>query len=57
MSTGVVFIGATWLSMSVGSAEKDLSIDDIRWGEHWSGPKGGKQSIKGKVVLLKIWGG
>lgn len=34
-----------------------LSIKDINHREHWSGTKLKSKTLKGKVVLLKIWGG
>ena len=34
------------------------SLKQIKMGTHWAGPKlEGPQSLRGKVVLLKIWGG
>jgi|TARA_B110000196_G_scaffold273117_1_gene249392 hypothetical protein len=34
------------------------SLKQIKMGTHWAGPElEGPQSLLGKVVLLKIWGG
>jgi len=34
------------------------TTQDIQWGAHWAGPEvKAPADLKGKVVLLKIWGG
>lgn len=34
------------------------TTQDIKWGAHWAGPElKAPADLKGKVVLLKIWGG
>lgn len=41
-----------------GRAIGEGSIDKIEWGRQWAGPElSGTESLEGKVVLLKIWGG
>ncbi len=56
-----------WASMLIFSAAgvaiaqegevKELSIENIVHGRHWSGAEVKMDELKGKVVLLKIWGG
>ena len=46
------------LATSVYADESKLSTKEILWGNHWAGTKvKNSQALKGKVVLLKIWGG
>ncbi|MGY8690917.1 MAG: hypothetical protein ACKVHP_24660 [Verrucomicrobiales bacterium] len=33
------------------------SLKDVQWGDHWAGPEIKVSDLRGKVVLLKIWGG
>ena len=57
-----VFLLAAFLALPA-CAEKDTakvegSTKDIQWGQHWAGPElKAPADLKGKVVLLKIWGG
>lgn len=58
----IVGLGASWaFGQDKSIAKKGGSIDKIRWGQHWAGPelatKTAGKNLKGKVVLLKIWGG
>lgn len=40
------------------AAKVEGTTKDIRWGQHWAGPEvKAPADLKGKVVLLKIWGG
>ena len=52
---------APFASFAEGDAKNDVvegSIDRITLGKHWAGPElKAPESLKGRVVLLKIWGG
>ena len=39
-----------------GPADDDVRIDDLRFGEYWYGQNITLKDLKGKVVLLEIWG-
>ena len=53
----MLLLGAS-IALAATAAGADLTIKDITWGEHWSGTKvDSARDLKGKVVLLKIWGG
>jgi len=57
-----ILLAAAFLSLPA-CAEKDTtkvegSTKDIQWGQHWAGLElKAPADLKGKVVLLKIWGG
>lgn len=38
------------------SATSDSKIDQIQLGTHWFGPELTVEKLRGKVVLLEIWG-
>ena len=39
-----------------GPADDNVRIDDIRFGTYWYGQDVTLKDLKGKVVLLEIWG-
>jgi len=40
------------------SEKVEETTEDIRWGKHWAGSEvKAPADLKGKVVLLKVWGG
>ena len=39
-----------------GPADDNVRIDDIRFGTYWAGLDVTLKDLKGKVVLLEIWG-
>jgi len=57
-----ILLAAAFLALPA-CAEKDAakvegSTKDIKWGQNWAGPElKDPADLKGKVVLLKIWGG
>lgn len=38
------------------SESSTSTIDDIGFGTHWFGPEINVEDLRGKVVLLEIWG-
>lgn len=39
-----------------GPADANARLDDIRFGTYWAGQDVTLKDLKGKVVLLEIWG-
>ena len=33
-----------------------ITVSDLNLGKHWFGPEVTKQDLRGKVVLVEIWG-
>lgn len=62
----VVAIGLLGLAIAAGSrafgadgqgpADDNARIDDVRLGTYWAGQDITLKDLKGKVVLLEIWG-
>lgn len=58
-----IFLATLLLSIPVQAGQQDNtkvegSTKEISWGKHWAGPEvKAPADLKGKVVLLVIWGG
>lgn len=39
-----------------GTAEPDSKVEDLDLGTYWYGTEISKEDLKGKVVLVEIWG-
>ena len=53
---------AAFLALPACADQENKKVEgttkDIQWGQPWAGPEvKGHADLKGKVVLLKIWGG
>ncbi len=44
------FLPATALS------QESVSIQDAKLGDYWFGPKLNAEDLKGRIVLLELWG-
>jgi len=57
-----VLLATTCLALTACADQDNAKVEgttkDIRWGNHWAGTEvKAPEDLKGKVVLLKIWGG
>lgn len=58
-----LFLAFAFLSLPLQGGQQDNTkvegaTKDIQWGKHWAGPElKAPDELKGKVVLLVIWGG
>ena len=57
-----IFLATACLALTAcadqDNAKVEGSTKDIHWGNHWAGPEvKAPANLKGKVVLLTIWGG
>lgn len=44
------------LSFSGAAFAKVESLEGMRMGEHWYGPKLTESDLKGRVVMVEMWG-
>jgi hypothetical protein len=55
MSTAVLAALPAFLTLAAAGDEKS-AIEGLRLGEHWYGPKLATEDLKGRVVLVELWG-
>lgn len=44
------------VSLSSAAFAKVESLDGVTLGEHWYGPKLSESDLKGRVVMIELWG-
>lgn len=44
------------VGLSTASLAKVESLEGASLGEHWAGPKRSVDELKGRVVLIELWG-
>ena len=54
----LAFLSLPLLGGQQNNTKVEGTTKEIRWGQHWAGPVlKAPADLKGKVVLLVIWGG
>ena len=60
VAAGAITLGALTVAVTPTHADpaplKESRVEDLRLGEYWFGPEIDKDDLRGKVVLLEIWG-
>lgn len=44
------------LGLSGAALAEVKSLEGVNLGEHWAGPKRSVDDLKGRVVLIELWG-
>lgn len=44
------------VGLSGAAFAKVESLEGVNLGEHWAGPKRSPDELKGRVVLIELWG-
>ena len=53
---GIATLGLARAEEGQGPADPNAHIKDLNLGTYWYGAELGKEDLRGKVVLVEIWG-